>query len=151
MRAISALQDLVGATLFFLGARQVEVVFIVDNGGKKQKARQTLKVTEVSSVSLALVYLNVKQLESHYRLEGSSIVCTFNTDRDWWILVLQMEPFRGGETLPMMMMEWLIHERGIPCGKARTERTFPKPDDYVDFEIKWEIVKRCPDFRKPSS
>jgi len=86
VRAIGALQDLVGATLFFLGARQVEVAFMVDSDGKKQKARQTLKVTDVSRVSPALVYWNVKQLESHYRLEGSSIVieweCTFNTDRD---------------------------------------------------------------------
>jgi len=49
------------------------------------------------------------------------------------------------------MMECLIHERGIPCGKSRAEKIFPKPDDYVDFEIKWEIIKQSPDFRKPDS
>jgi hypothetical protein len=87
----------------------VEVVFFVDDGSKRQKARQALKVTDVARVSLAMVYWNLKQLESHYRLEGASIIveweCRFNNDYDWWVMVLGMEPFPGGETFPMMMME----------------------------------------------
>ena len=108
MRAIGPLQDLVGATIFSLKNRLIEVVLMVDSEGRKQRAKQTLFLTEVRKVSPALVYWNVKQLERQYRLEGGGIIigwnCTFNTDRDWWILVMQMEPFRGGEVLPMMMM-----------------------------------------------
>jgi hypothetical protein len=36
-------------------------------------------------------------MEQQYRLSGSGIIIQwedmFNNDRDWWIMVLQMEPF----------------------------------------------------------
>ena len=73
----------------------------------------------------------------------------FNNDRDWWIMVLQMEPFVGGETMPQAMMECLIHERGIPCGIDRKERVFTAPPEYVLSETKREFYKRCPDFKPP--
>jgi hypothetical protein len=155
VRAIGPLQDLVGATLFSLKNRQVEAVFMVDNEGRKQRAKQTLLITDVAKVSPALVYWNVKQLERQYRLEGGGIVIgwnyTFNTDRDWWILVLQMEPFRGGEALPMMMMECLIYEKGIACSKNKIVRTFRKPAGYVDLELKWEAIRKFTDYKRPSS
>ena len=112
MRAIGPLVDLVGATLFMIGNHKVEVSFMVDSEGKRYKSKQILRLTDVAKVSPALVYWNVKQLERQYRLDGGVIIWwehTCNTDRDWWILVLQMEPFRGGEALPMMMMECLIY------------------------------------------
>jgi hypothetical protein len=114
-------------------------------------------ITDVAKVSPALVYWNVKQLERQYRLEGGGIIigweCTFNTDRDWWMLVLQMEPFRGGEALPMMMMmmECLIYEKGIACGKSQNLRTFKKPVGYVDFDLKWEAIRKYTDYKRPSS
>jgi hypothetical protein len=109
----------------------------------------------VAKVSPALVYWNVKQLERQYRLEGGITIWwehTFNTDRDWWILVLQMEPFVGGEALPMMMMmECLIYEKGIACGKSQDLRTFKKPSGYVDFAVKSDHIKKFSKFEKPSS
>jgi hypothetical protein len=109
IRATGQVHDLVGAALFLLGDRQVEVVFIVDDGTKRRRTKQTPKLTEVSRVSLAMVFWNAKQMEDQYRLEGANIMIgwenLFNTDRDWWIMVLQMEPFPGGETLPQAMME----------------------------------------------
>jgi hypothetical protein len=127
---------------------------MVDSEGKRQKAKQTLRLTDVAKVSPALVYWTVRQLERQYRLDGGVIIWwehTCNTDRDWWILVLQMEPFRGGEALPMMMMECLIYEKGISCGKSQDLRTFQKPSGYVDFAVKWNHIKKFTKFVKPSS
>ena len=64
---------------------------------------------------------------------------------------MQMEPFRGGEALPMMMMECLIYEKGIACGKTKTMRTFKRPAGYVDFGVKWEQIKKFTDYKKPDS
>ena len=55
IRATGQVHDLVGASLFLLGNRQVEVVFIVDDGTKRRRTKQTLKLIEVSRVSLAMV------------------------------------------------------------------------------------------------
>ena len=66
-------------------------------------------------------------------------------------MVLQMEPFPGGETLPQAMMECLIHERGIPCGVDRKERVFPAPPGYVPWADKLKDFKACPEWNPPSS
>jgi hypothetical protein len=137
IRATGQLQDLVSASLFHLANRQVEVNIIVDDNGKRRRTRQTLRLSEVKKVSLAMVIRTQKQMEQQYRLSGSGISITwedmFNNDREWWIMVLQMEPFIGGETMPQAMMECLIHERGIPCGIDRKERVFQSPLGYVLF------------------
>ena len=86
IRAIGPLVDLVGATLFMIGNHKVEVAFMVDSEGKRWKAKQTLRLTDVAKVSPALVYWNVRQLERQYRLDGRVIIWwehTCNTDRDW--------------------------------------------------------------------
>jgi hypothetical protein len=131
--------DLVGSTLFLIGIHKVEVNFMVDREGRRNRARQILRLTDVAKVSPAVVYWNVKQIDQQYGLNGHVIVWwdhLFNTDRDWWILVLHMEPFVGGEALPMMMMECLIYERGILCGGGQEPRVFAKPRGYVEFARK---------------
>ena len=75
----------------------------------------------------------------------------FDTDRDWWKQVLQMEPFEGGETLPQSMMECLVHERGFPCGHDRRVRHFEKPDGYVCWEAKKLHYRSLPNFNPPES
>ena len=51
----------------------------------------------------------------------------------------------------MMMMECLIYEKGIACGKSPSLQTFKKPSGYVDFAVKWENIKEFTNFQKPSS
>ena len=75
----------------------MEVNIVVDDNGRRRRTRQTLRLNEVEKVSLAMVFWTVKQMEQQYRLSGSGIISTwedmFDNDRDWWIMVLQMEPF----------------------------------------------------------
>jgi hypothetical protein len=145
---------LVGSSLFLIGIHKVEVNFMVDREGRRNRARQTLRLTDVAKVSPAVVYWNVKQIDQQYGLNGGVIIWwehLLNTDRDWWILVLQMEPFKGGEALPMMMMECLIYERGVLCGGSQEPRTFEKPRGYVDFAAKWAWIKDNTTFEKPDS
>ena len=56
IRAIGPLVDLVGAALFLIGIHKVEVSFMVDSEGRRNRARQTLRLTDVAKVSPALVY-----------------------------------------------------------------------------------------------
>ena len=130
IQAIGPLVDLVGSSLCLIGIHKVEVNFMVDREGRRNRARQTLRLTDVAKVSPAVVYWNMKQINQQYGLNGGVIIWwehLLNTDRDWWILVLQMEPFKGGEALPMMMMECLIYERSVLCGGGQEPRTFEKP------------------------
>ena len=53
--------------------------------------------------------------------------------------------------MPMMMMECLIYEKGLPCGNNKVERVFPKPAGYVDFDQKWEAIRKFTDYKRPSS
>ena len=110
-------------------------------------------MTEVAKISLALVYWTAKQIDMQYRSAGSGVIVVwedlFDTDRDWWVRVLQMEPFPGGETMPQAMMEFLIHERGFPCGVNKQERTFPKPDGYVEWKEKLRCFKACAGYQPP--
>ena len=73
----------------------------------------------------------------------------FDTDRDWWIMVLQMQPFPVGETMPQAIMEFLIHEKGFPCGADKQERTFPKPAGYVEWKEKLRHFKACAGYKPP--
>jgi hypothetical protein len=146
--------DLVGSTLYLIGIEKVEVNFMVDREGRRNRARQTLQLIDVAKVSPAVVYWNVKQINQQYGLNGGVLIWWDhlpNTDRDWWLLVLQTEPFEGGETLPMMMMECLIYEKGVVCGGSQERRTFDPPRGYVPFARKWEVIKQSPTFVKPKS
>ena len=53
--------------------------------------------------------------------------------------------------MPQAMMEYLIHEKGFPCGPDKKERTFPKPPDYVPWAEKLAIFKKRRGFRPPNS
>jgi hypothetical protein len=77
----------------------VKVNVQVDDHGRRKQTHQILRLKEVAKVSLAVVYWTSKQLETQYRASGSGVIIQwedlFDTDRDWWIMVLQMEPFLG--------------------------------------------------------
>jgi hypothetical protein len=51
----------------------------------------------------------------------------------------------------MMMMECLIYEKGVLCGGSQEPRTFDRPRAYVDFAVKWELIKKSPAFVQPDS
>ena len=124
----------------------VQACIRVDDNGVQKKTTWELKLTEVSRVTPALVYWTSKQIADQYRTGGGTLVTwesTFDTDRDWWLRILNMEPFPGGGTLPQAMMECLIHERGFPCGHDRKERVFPQPPGYVKWQDKLRYFKAC--------
>ena len=133
----------------------MEVIIVVEDGDRRRRTHQTLRLNEVEKVSLAMVFWTVKQIEQQYRLSGSGMIITWedmlDNNRDWWIMALQMEPFPGGETMPQAMMEYLIHERGIPCRVDRKERLFPAPHGHVPWAEKLRIYKTCPGFNPPGS
>ena len=116
----------------------MQVTIRVEDHGKWKQTHEILRLTEVEKISPAVVFWNAKQIEMQYRSAGAGGLILwenlFDTDRDWWLSVLQMEPFKEGVTMPQAMMEYLIHEVGIPCGATKEVKHFPKPKNYVDFE-----------------
>jgi hypothetical protein len=108
--SIGQIPDLTGAAAFLLKNRRVPLTLRVEDHGKLTHA--VLRLTEVEKISPAVVFWTAKQIEMQYRSAGSGGLILweslFDTDRDWWLNVLQMEPFKQGATLPQPMMEYLI-------------------------------------------
>ena len=88
LRAVGQPQDLTAAAVFLLKNRRVEVKVVVADVPKKKYAKQVIGLKDVARIRAS----GAGGLVEWERL--------FETDRDWWVNVLQMEPFEGGETFP---------------------------------------------------
>ena len=51
--------------------------------------------------------------------------------------------------MPQAMMEYLIHEKGFPCGADKEEQTFPKYVGYVEWSEKLKYFKACVGYEPP--
>ena len=130
MVSIGNMQDVPGATAFLLRNGRIEVVLTVDSpSGGRSTTRQLLRLTDVARIVPSVVYWTTKQIDMQYRACGAGGLIEFErlfaNDLEWWEKVLDMRPIPGIETLPQAMMEFLIHEQGIPCGATKEVRYFP--------------------------